>query len=190
MGAFRGALPEQLTTRKDEFFAVNIHCFDANKWNIDFIKDLKFSNPINLNHKALIAGDSNEATFSISRTSYLDSRNKRSWGGRVITNSTKENEDQIIVPATNLSDYLSSSGISTPGLLKIDVQGGELEVVKGAKNHLKNIPLIHMECQLNHNKDIDFIEFMESEGLEVLFDEYQIGTKVNDKNELNHCLKS
>lgn len=189
VGAFVGAFPEQIFSRKDEFSKIDIHCFDANKYNIDFIKGLSIANEIQLNHKALIADDCDEVTFSIPRTSYVDSTHKRSWGGRVIANSTTGNEDQIIVPATNISNYLSSNGISTPGLVKIDVQGGELDVVKGAGHQLRDIPLIHMECQLNHSRDIHFIEFMENNGFEVIFDEYQFGIKFDDENKLISLLE-
>ena len=59
--------------------------------------------------------------------------------------------------------------MNVPGLVKIEIQGGELDAIKGAKNYLKEIPLVYMECQLNSHNDIHFIEFMQNAGFEVFF---------------------
>ena len=176
-GAFRGAFPERIAARSKEFQKVNIHCFDANKHNLDFIRDADIYPEITLNNVALIEGDQSEVIFSIPSTSYVDETRQRSWGGRVISKSELKHEDQFIVAAMSLCRYISINDLTAPGLLKIDVQGGELDVVKGASSYLKSIPLVHMECQLNGNRDINFVHYMQDQNFEVLFDEYQVGLK-------------
>jgi FkbM family methyltransferase len=50
------------------------------------------------------------------------------------------------VNVSKLENYLKASDISSPSLLKIDVQGFELEVLKGAENLLDNFNYIYCEC--------------------------------------------
>ncbi len=52
-------------------------------------------------------------------------------------------ENRIIVPQVTLDESLSD--VETIGLIKIDVQGYELEVFKGARNSLKYIDYIISE---------------------------------------------
>ena len=67
------------------------------------------------------------------------------------THSTVFNEatvshDFVEVPAITLDHFVSSRNISKLRLLKIDVEGGELEVIQGAMNTLKTLkPVVIME---------------------------------------------
>lgn len=49
------------------------------------------------------------------------------------------------VPVTDLADYIGRNGIERVKLLKIDTQGFELEVLKGALKHLAAIEYIYLE---------------------------------------------
>ncbi len=50
------------------------------------------------------------------------------------------------VDVSKLENYLKASDISAPSLLKIDVQGFELEVLQGAEGILDNFNYIYCEC--------------------------------------------
>lgn len=190
VGSFKGAFIDALNRRKNEFPDVKVHCFDAFQKNIKYLENnIQYAN-LALNHSAVVEGEHPEVTFSIPRNSYTDEGN--TWGGRAVTKeracSLSNIEDQITVPAVNLSNYIANTRMNVPGLVKIDIQGGELDAIKGAKNYLKEIPLVYMECQLNSHNDIHFIEFMQNAGFEVFFDEYQIGTHLDGKEMLTDIL--
>jgi FkbM family methyltransferase len=56
--------------------------------------------------------------------------------------------EKLAVLATTLSEFLSSNGIARVDLLKIDVQGAEEDVLKGAGAELGRVANISVECNL------------------------------------------
>jgi FkbM family methyltransferase len=54
-------------------------------------------------------------------------------------------QNEIKVPGIRLDTFLESNNISTIDLLCMDVQGYELNILKGAENFIKNIKYIIME---------------------------------------------
>lgn len=56
--------------------------------------------------------------------------------------------EQVSVPLIKLDDYISSKNFEFPYLLKIDVQGAELDVIEGAHNILNNCEVIVLEVSL------------------------------------------
>jgi FkbM family methyltransferase len=64
---------------------------------------------------------------------------------------------QILVRAGRLSDFLERSQIKQPALLKVDVQGFEIEVLKGCKELLRSFQHIYVECS--------YIELYEGQAL-------------------------
>ena len=67
-----------------------------------------------------------------------------SWGGNFST------EEVLRVPIVTLSDYLQEQKIGRVRLLKLDVQGYELEVLAGAEPVLGLIDWIYTEARFNH----------------------------------------
>ena len=55
---------------------------------------------------------------------------------------------KITVQSTTLAEFMSTSGISEVDLLKIDVQGAEEDVLKGAGDALRVVKNISVECNL------------------------------------------
>ena len=51
-----------------------------------------------------------------------------------------------IVKVARLTDYLSTENIALPALLKLDVQGYELEALKGCEDLLNNFSFVYAEC--------------------------------------------
>jgi FkbM family methyltransferase len=50
------------------------------------------------------------------------------------------------IPVMRLSDCLGASAVNKPALLKIDVQGGELDVLKGSDDLLDRFDVVYVEC--------------------------------------------
>ncbi len=57
----------------------------------------------------------------------------------------------VEVPVSTLDDLVRDAGVARPALLKIDVQGGELDVLDGATEALKLFDAVFVECS--------FVEF-------------------------------
>ena len=56
-----------------------------------------------------------------------------------------EEAQKLIVKSITLDDYVSLKGIKSPDAIKIDTQGSELDILRGAKKCLKNCKLLMME---------------------------------------------
>jgi len=54
-------------------------------------------------------------------------------------------KQKLTVPVIKLSDYIKENSLETIRLLKIDTQGFELEVLKGANESLNNMEFIYLE---------------------------------------------
>lgn len=54
-------------------------------------------------------------------------------------------KQKLTVPVIKLSDYIKENGLESIRLLKIDTQGFELEVLKGAKESLNSMVFIYLE---------------------------------------------
>lgn len=64
-------------------------------------------------------------------------------------NSTKYQKiEPIRIQAHALDDVISENGLPIPNLLKIDTQGSEVEILQGAKEALKKIDFIYLECPI------------------------------------------
>jgi FkbM family methyltransferase len=52
------------------------------------------------------------------------------------------------VEMTTLDDAMRDYNLATPQVIKVDIQGGELKVLKGAKRLLPNVDVLLLECWL------------------------------------------
>lgn len=77
------------------------------------------------------------------------------------TSTVSEQGDYYDVPSTTLDLFWEENNFSSPPIaIKIDVEGFEFEVLKGAKNILKNFkPIIYAELWIGteRNKTIEFL---------------------------------
>jgi FkbM family methyltransferase len=88
----------------------------------------------------------------------------RSWAGQWC-----ETKDKAIVQVKTLRDYALANKIENAKLLKIDAQGYELEVLKGAGDFLPQIEYVYSEVQFSNLYDgapiwTDVIKFMHQQG--------------------------
>lgn len=80
---------------------------------------------------------------------------------------------QIDLPVVTLNELLAASGLPSPDIIKIDAEGSDLEVLKGATNYVGSTEIFMVEAGVV-NKEYDnsfhkIINFMESNGYR-LFD--------------------
>jgi FkbM family methyltransferase len=59
-----------------------------------------------------------------------------------------ENATFVDVPAWSLDEYIRAKRLASPDLLKIDTQGSELEILRGATNAIQKSSAILCECWL------------------------------------------
>ncbi len=91
------------------------------------------------------------------------------------------NDDKsVVVETITLDDFCSKNNIKHIDILKLDVQGSELDILKGCKRFLegRKISLIYIEWQVvplyeNHRKYYRIAEFLENYNYE-LFNIYNI----------------
>jgi FkbM family methyltransferase len=184
VGAYRGSFVEAVRASCQSIRNLPVHCFDAFQGNVEAVRERAFP-AITVNHFAVTNQRTTNVTFSIPRNSYTNS-NVSTWGGRVVSVTRAQQladaEDQIEVPAITLEHYINTHLTARPALIKIDVQGGELDVVKSLGSYTSLIPLVYLECQLLRHRDLSFVNFMEEQGYDVIFDEFQVGLHhINDK---------
>lgn len=58
-------------------------------------------------------------------------------------------ERVVSVPSTTIDSYLADRGIGNPSLFKLDTQGSELDILKGAVNSLEDVCMLDIEVEFN-----------------------------------------
>lgn len=77
-----------------------------------------------------------------SGTIYFDA--DEAFSGQATT--ARDREGLIEVPVCSIDEEIASRGLSGPYLLKLDVHGFELPILRGAQQTLKNTSLLIIEC--------------------------------------------
>ena len=60
-----------------------------------------------------------------------------------------KNEKTRLIPVVSLDDFIASKGISKVDLIKIDTEGFEMEVLKGAKRTIENLKPKFIQIEYN-----------------------------------------
>lgn len=175
VGSYQGSFAAQLL-RFPQLPNPTIVCFDGAEENVATVREKFGKRGVIAEHYA-VGSVCGTATFSIPVHSF---QGANSWGGRILDDSNRadvpEGERKVTVPAITLEKYLlKHQRARTPGLVKIDVQGGEMEVVRGLGGMVAEVPLLYLECQLKHGQHIPWIPELESLGFEVVADTFQFG---------------
>jgi FkbM family methyltransferase len=69
-------------------------------------------------------------------------------GSRVATGDESGSLPTLLLPMSTLEDVATEAGFSTPQLLKLDVQGHELDVLRGAQRLLRSVEVVIMKVNL------------------------------------------
>ena len=155
VGTHEGEFLELILDKK----ITKIYCFEPQKFYFFFLKK-KFKKAKVYNY-ALDKETSKKFFFinKLDSTSTLSKINKKSFYLRFknyLLNQKNNYENKTFIKTTTL-DIIFKNNILKKTLLKIDVEGYELNVLKGAKNKLKEIPYILIEQQFgNQYKNSDF----------------------------------
>lgn len=138
VGANKGEYAKHLST---QFRNAEIHCFEPNSAAFKELEknDALISNNIALGHKNEI------------ETLYVPTTDRSSTHSTLVRESLFRkkviNEEQIEI--RTLSSYCEDNGVKRIDFLKIDTEGFELEVVKGAQSMLDSIHVIQFEMSYN-----------------------------------------
>jgi FkbM family methyltransferase len=80
-----------------------------------------------------------------------------------------DNIDPTTMPAMTLDSIVEAAEMPIPNFIKLDTQGSELDILKGAESILPEVDLIFMECPLaKYNIGApnmqDYLDYMASQG--------------------------
>lgn len=75
----------------------------------------------------------------------------------------------VSMPCYTLDSIVAADGLPTPEFLKIDTQGSELDILRGAEETLKKVDLVYLECPiLRYNLGApniqEYLDFMTDRG--------------------------
>ena len=144
------------------FSKYKIYCFEPFSESYDYLcKRFIDDSNINIINKALGCNTERRKLYlsSFPNLNSLNKPNERSWGFN--------DEKSIDVEIITLDDFCLKNNINHIDILKIDVQGAELDVLKGGEEILKEgkISLINIEWQVvplyeKHHKYYKIAEFL------------------------------
>ena len=86
---------------------------------------------------------------------------------------TEGNYNTMYIPTKKLDTYVKENNIPLPDFIKIDVQGGELDVLEGGKECMNNANMILLEVSIHqYNKNAplfaDVIKYMNDNNFELI----------------------
>jgi FkbM family methyltransferase len=147
---------------RNYFPGYKIFCFEPFSESCDYLKK-RFINDSNIKIVETALGSKDETkTLYVSNFSNLNSLqrpNERSWGFA--------DKKSVDVETTTLDQFCHNNDIKQIDILKLDVQGSELDVLMGSKTLLKkgSISLVYVEWQVvplyeNHHKYYKIAEFL------------------------------
>jgi len=118
-----------------------IHAFEPGQERYNMLEEATNNNGVNVNCHNVGLGDSNKVVELTSK-------------GVVTTSGGYES-----VKIVNGDEYIKRENIDPPTIMKIDVEGGELDVIKGMKNAIsKHCEQIYCEVHTNKGVSIDDVE--------------------------------
>ena len=199
IGAFRGEWSYFLnnTSLKDrKFFLI-----EANEENEEYLKKLNFKYFIE------VLSDKEKNVEFFSKVSTGDSY-------YIEQTSVYKNDSKSKLKKTNTMDnIIKSNNLPLPNLIKIDTQGSELDILRGAKDSITDCSLIYLECPIieynlkspnlnnyiEHLNSIDFIPYDICEThkidniliqIDILFIKKSIFHKIHPERKILNILKS
>jgi len=121
-----------------------IHIFEPHPKNAKVLFNDDFSRNILINDIAL---SSEKGSFKLFDYSHIEGSSHASVYRGVIENIHKGEATSYLVKKNTLDNYVEEHNIKVIDLLKIDVEGHELNVLEGSKESIKNrkIKIVHFE---------------------------------------------
>lgn len=159
-----------------------IHCFEPFPESFERLKtSVGQRAPIEL-HKVALAAADGQAEFSVNRNSATNSLLASDQdAARYWRSDAPKTTNTLTVPTQALEEFARERKIDAIDILKMDVQGGEYEVLKGAAELLSRqaIGLIYMELitaptYVGQHRMREYLDLFDAVGYE-LFDFYNLG---------------
>ena len=153
VGAHKG---ETIELFQKNFKIKNFYCFEPSNLNFIFLQNqvlrMKKKN-INIYNFAIgdISGTANFKQFKESSSSTMSKINKDSnyYKKKMkilnLFSFDKSEYKEEIVKITTLKKFMDDNSISSIDILKIDTEGYEFNVIKGAENKIRNVKFIYFE---------------------------------------------
>jgi FkbM family methyltransferase len=133
IGAFQG----EATTRYSELFpSAEIYAFEPFPPSYEALT-AKFSTNSRIHLvNAAISARAGQATFHVNGLPATNSLLPRPTSGSRYFPAAGRTEQTITVTTTSLDDYREQQGIKVPEIIKMDIQGNELQALRGAEKTL------------------------------------------------------
>ena len=130
---------------RERFPSATIHCFEPLEAAATVLQDVFSADEHVHVHRIAASDHGGSRIFHVSRRA--DSSSLLPIGaGQVSAFPGTEEVRQLDVPTERLDVALSAQMLHSPVLLKIDVQGAELEVLRGAEAMLTLVDEVYVEC--------------------------------------------
>lgn len=118
--------------------AAELHCFEPMKELCDRLVSKGYPERVHLVHSGLSDGTEQSAElFSSGQSLY-----QKAWLGREC-----EGEPSEVVPLTTIDRYCMEQGITRIDFLKIDAEGHDLHILKGAETMLQNEAVLRIQFE-------------------------------------------
>lgn len=111
-----------------------------------------------------------------------EERNGRTIYNTVVQSRAKDQDSFVQVEADTLDALLNSQGFNTIDWLKIDVEGGEYDVLKGAENTLKSKDIVLLVEVHGSEMFAPIADFLRAHDLKIVFE------KTNDRHDWGHII--
>ena len=152
VGAHKG---ETVKLFNDNFIIKKFYCFEPSPINFDYLKKKisKMKNEIKIfnfglgENKSILSFNQLEESSSSTLVDINQNSNYFKKKNRILSIfNLKKNQDKIFnVEINSLNDFMEKESINKIDILKIDTEGFEFKVIKGAKKKIKNIKYIYFE---------------------------------------------
>ncbi len=152
VGAHKG---ETIKLFNDHFIVKEFYCFEPSPINFDYLKKKisKMKNEIKIfkfglgENKSILSFNQLEESSSSTLVDINQNSNYFKKKNKILSIfNLKKNQDKIFnVEINSLNDFMEKESINKIDILKIDTEGFEFKVIKGAKKKIKNIKYIYFE---------------------------------------------
>jgi len=176
IGAYDGTWAQQF---KRAFPAVRMHCFEAQDKMEPLLAALSLRHPDIGFTKALLGADSSQVVeFHMLDTRY------GSTGSSIYKETTGFDSTVVAMPVRTVDEILETVGFPPVNFIKIDVQGAEIDVLKGAVGAMKTAEVLVTEMSLvDYNEGAPLIHDVMSFLAEHGFVLYEIADTHRRKND-------
>ncbi len=133
VGAHKGMMVSRLLS---DYPGCVVHAFEADGRSVSHLESKYRSEPsVRVTPKA-VSSKSGFIEFYSNSVDSTSSTLPRNAGGRRYYSASAVEKDRIKVESVALDEYILAENIDRVSLLKIDIQGGEIEAFKGARQAL------------------------------------------------------